>query len=91
MGEYWVYILNCSDGSLYTGSTSDLARRLKQHLSGRASKYTRARLPVSLAYAESAGSRSRALKRESEIKKLSRSAKLLLCAGGEAGAKRSSR
>lgn len=86
-----MYILRCSDGSLYTGSTNDVPRRLRQHLSGRASKYTRARLPVSVAYAESVGGRRGALKREFEIKKLSRSAKLLLCAGYAAEMKNSSR
>ena len=91
MVGYWVYILGCSDGSLYTGSTSDLRRRLRQHLSGKGSRYTRARLPVAVAYAERVQGRSRALKREFEIKKLSRSAKLLLCAGYAAKLKNSSR
>jgi len=76
---YWVYIVRCSDGSLYTGSTSEVERRLSQHSSGRASKYTRSRLPVVLCYLEHSADRGRALKREAEIKKLSRSEKLLLC------------
>jgi len=84
MDGYWVYILKCSDGTLYTGCTSDLARRLKAHLAGRASKYTRSRLPASLAYAERAADRGGALKREAQIKTLRRSEKLLLCREYEA-------
>jgi putative endonuclease len=80
MQRYWVYILECSDGTLYTGYTSDVNRRLHEHNSGRASKYTRSRLPVNLRYFERAKNRSVALKREYEIKRLSRSEKLLLCA-----------
>ena len=80
MPSYWVYILKCYDGSLYAGSTSDLSRRLGEHLSGKASKYTRSRLPVTVAYVEHATDRSSALRREAAIKKMSRSAKLLLCA-----------
>ncbi|MDA4126885.1 MAG: GIY-YIG nuclease family protein [Thaumarchaeota archaeon] len=79
MRRYWVYIILCSDGSLYTGYTSDVKRRLVQHNSGRASRYTRARLPVTLAYLERASSQGSALRRELKIKKLSRSSKLLLC------------
>jgi predicted GIY-YIG superfamily endonuclease len=75
-----VYILECSDGSLYTGSTNEVNRRLAEHNSGRGSKYTRSRFPVVLAYLEEAPSRGSALKRESEIKKLSRRGKLFLCA-----------
>jgi putative endonuclease len=79
LSRYWVYILRCSDGSLYTGYTVDLERRVSSHESGRGSKYTRSRLPVSLEYLEEASTLRRALRREFEIKKLSRSAKLLLC------------
>ena len=78
-GGYWVYILRCSDGSLYTGCTNDLASRVAAHNSGTASRYTRSRLPASLGYAERSADRGSALRREAEIKKLSRSAKLLLC------------
>jgi predicted GIY-YIG superfamily endonuclease len=78
--RYWVYILACSDGSLYAGCTSDVARRLAEHLSGKASRYTRSRLPVSLSYVEPAKDRSAALKREIEIKRMSRGEKLRLCA-----------
>ena len=91
MRSYWVYMLRCSDGSLYTGYTVDLRRRLASHRSGRGSKYTRSRLPVALAYSERAPSLSLALKRENEIKKLSRSRKLLLCAGARKAARNSVR
>jgi len=67
-----VYLLRCRDGSLYTGITNDLPKRLKVHATGKASRYTRSRLPVSLAYTEPQPTKSRALKREAAIKKLSR-------------------
>jgi len=67
-----VYLLRCRDGSLYTGITNDLPKRLKTHAAGKASRYTRSRLPVQLAYTEPQPSKSRALKREVAIKKLSR-------------------
>ena len=71
----WVYILRCADGSLYTGWTVDLERRLAAHSAGTASRYTRSRLPVVLVYQEAQASRSLALKRELAIKALSRQAK----------------
>lgn len=71
-----VYILRCSDGSLYTGITNDLPKRLEAHAAGKASKYTRSRLPVKLVYGEPQRSQSAALKREAAIKKLPRRAKL---------------
>ena len=89
MGTYWVYILKCSDGSLYTGCTGDLVQRLRAHVSGKASKYTRSRLPVTLKHAENAADRGSALKREAQIKKLTRSEKLSLCRGYETKGKRS--
>jgi predicted GIY-YIG superfamily endonuclease len=67
-----VYILRCRDGSLYTGITNDLPKRLKSHAAGKASRYTRSRLPVRLAYQEPQLTKSRALKREAAIKRLSR-------------------
>jgi predicted GIY-YIG superfamily endonuclease len=70
--RWLVYLLRCRDGSLYTGITNDLPRRLKTHTAGKASRYTRSRLPVRLAYTEPQPSKSRALKREAAIKKLSR-------------------
>lgn len=70
--RWLVYILRCRDGSLYTGITNDLPKRLASHAAGKASRYTRSRLPVSLAFTEPQTSRSAALKREAAIKKLSR-------------------
>ncbi len=75
MGKYVVYILECKDGSYYTGITNDLRRRFQQHQKGKASKYTRSRLPVVLRYVEIAENRSEALKREYEMKRLPRPAK----------------
>jgi predicted GIY-YIG superfamily endonuclease len=71
----FVYIVRCSDGSLYTGSAIDVEERIKLHNSGRGAKYTRGRGPVALVYSEDAGSRGDALKREAEIKRLSRKQK----------------
>jgi putative endonuclease len=77
----WVcYLLECADGTLYTGISNDLSRRLGQHGRGVASKYTRARLPVSLRWSERQRDRSAALKREAEIKGRSRAWKLTLTA-----------
>ncbi len=78
--RWLVYILRCRDGSLYTGITNDLPKRLKAHAAGEASKYTRSRLPVRLAHSEPQRSKSHALKREAAIKRLSRGEKLLLVA-----------
>ena len=76
LAERWfVYIVRCADGSLYTGITNDLDRRLVQHNAGTASRYTRSRLPVTLEYEEEQPNKSTALKRELEIKALSRTAK----------------
>lgn len=74
-----VYLLRCRDGSLYTGITNDLQRRLALHDTGRASAYTRSRRPLTLAYHESLPDRSAALKREAAIRRLSRAEKLALC------------
>lgn len=73
-----VYILRCGDGTLYTGCTNDLPRRLEAHQSGRGAKYTRSRLPVALAYQEAAADKSAALRREAAIKRLDRLKKLAL-------------
>ena len=70
--RWLVYLLRCRDGSLYTGITNDLPKRLKAHAAGKASRYTRSRLPVTLAYTEPQASHSTALKREAAIKKLTR-------------------
>jgi putative endonuclease len=75
---YFVYILECADDSLYTGITDDVQRRLRVHESGKGSKYVWARLPFKLVYSEQVASRSLALKREYEIKQLSRKQKLRL-------------
>jgi putative endonuclease len=77
----FVYLLRCSDGSLYCGWTADLDRRLAEHLSGRASRYTRARLPVELAWSSPMASRSEAMREEARIKRLPRAEKLRLLAG----------
>lgn len=83
-GAAWVvYMLRCADGSLYTGITTDIARRLAEHNGGEAApgaRYTRSRRPVTLAYAEPADSRSAAARREAAIKRLDRMRKLALCA-----------
>jgi putative endonuclease len=73
-----IYIIRCSDSSLYTGVAKNLAARIEQHNSGKGAKYTRGRLPVSLLYSENSPSRSTAQQREAQIKKLSREAKLSL-------------
>jgi putative endonuclease len=78
MSEAWVYLLRCADGSLYTGWTSDLERRLAAHAAGRASRYTRSRLPVELALALPMPDRSAARREEARIKRLSRAEKLAL-------------
>ena len=75
-------MLRCSDRTLYTGITADLAGRLAAHRDGTASKYTRVRLPVRLVYQEPHPDRSSASKREAAIKKLPRSAKLALIRKG---------
>lgn len=73
--NYFVYMLRCGDGSFYTGITIDLEERIKKHNNGKASKYTRSRLPVEYIYIEEASDKSEALKREIKIKKLTRSKK----------------
>ena len=80
--RWLVYLLRCSDGSLYTGITNDLPKRLKAHATGKASRYTRSRLPVKLAYSEPQKSKSAALKRELAIKRLRRAEKEKLVAKG---------
>ena len=72
---WYLYILRCGDNTLYTGITTDVEKRLEAHRSGRGAKYTRGRAPLELVYRETCGSHSDALKREAEIKKLSRQAK----------------
>jgi len=79
--KYYIYILECADKSLYTGITTDLKRRFKEHLAGKGGAYTRSHPPVKIRYSESARSRSRALKREAEIKSWPRTKKLALIKG----------
>ena len=75
---WYLYILRCGDGSLYTGITTDVEKRLEAHRSGKGAKYTRGRGPLELVYREECGDHSNALKRELEIKALSREEKLKL-------------
>ena len=72
---WYVYILRCGDGTLYTGITTDVERRLEAHRQGKGAKYTRGRGPLELAYQEKCGTHSEALKREYAIKQLSREEK----------------
>ncbi len=79
----WVcYLLECADGTLYTGISNDLPRRLGQHARGVASKYTRSRLPVRLRWCQRHRDRSAALRREAAIKRLPRAEKLALAGRG---------
>lgn len=79
--KWYLYILRCGDGSLYTGITTDLEKRLEVHRSGKGAKYTRGRGPLELAYSEECEDHSHALKRELEIKALSREEKERLIRG----------
>lgn len=74
--KWFVYILRCADGTLYTGMTDDVARRVEVHNSGKGAKYTRGRIPVEAVYSEECESYSAALKREYAIKQLTRQEKL---------------
>ena len=82
--NWFVYIVRCVDGSLYTGSTTDVERRLAEHNGERAggAKYTRVRQPVALVYRETLESRSAAAKREFEIKQMDKARKERLVGGG---------
>lgn len=77
----FVYMLRCGDGSLYTGYTTDLPRRLREHNQGTASRYTRSRRPVQYVYVEEHPDKSAALKREQAIKRLRKPAKEALAQG----------
>lgn len=74
-----LYILECGDGTLYTGITDNLERRLHAHRTGKGAKYTRGRTPLTVRYLERCPDYSCALRREAQIKRLSRSEKLKLC------------
>lgn len=78
--DWCVYILRCTDGSLYTGATNDLTRRVAMHDAGRGARYTRGRGPVELVYREPCAGRAEALRREWELKRLSTDRKRQLCA-----------
>ena len=73
--QWYLYMLRCGDGSLYTGITTDVEKRLEAHRTGKGAKYTRGRAPLELVYREECGDHSSALKREIEIKKLTREEK----------------
>ncbi|WP_429162322.1 GIY-YIG nuclease family protein [Desulfitispora alkaliphila] len=73
--SYFVYLLECSDGTLYTGYTNNINKRLATHNSGKGAKYTRSRLPVKIVYCEEHFTKSAALKREYIIRKMSRQKK----------------
>ena len=77
---WYVYIIRCSDGTLYTGTTTDINRRIKEHNRKKGGAYTRVRLPVKLSHKETFPTRSQAQKREHEIKGWSRPEKLRLIA-----------
>ena len=79
---WFVYVLQCKTGELYTGCTNDVSRRLEAHNRGVASKFTRSRLPVTLIYRERCADRSSALRREAEIKGMRRGEKLALIVSG---------
>lgn len=76
--EWTVYILECGDGTLYTGITDDLERRLKAHESGKGAKYTRGRGPLTLRYRETVPDKSAALKRECALKQLRKAEKMAI-------------
>lgn len=83
--SWGVYILRCKDGSLYTGSTDDVDKRLALHEAGRGAKYTRGRGPLTLVYWEEVPERNASLRREAAIKKLSRKKKLELISAKKSG------
>jgi putative endonuclease len=75
VSDHYVYVLECADGTFYTGYTTDVERRVSEHDAGDGAKYTRGRTPVELAYTEEFASRSAAMSREYELKQLSRAEK----------------
>ena len=80
--SHYTYILRCADNTLYTGWTNNLPQRLDTHNAGAGAKYTKARLPVELVYYEEFGTKQEAMKREHQIKRLSRTQKLDLIKRG---------
>ena len=89
--DNYIYILRCADGTLYTGWTNDPDRRLAAHQAGRGGKYTRARLPVEMVYTERFDTKREAMRREWEIKQLTREEKLKLIGDDKTGDDRSDR
>ena len=85
MAEAWVYMLRCGDGSLYTGWSTDVQRRLASHNAGRASRYTASRRPVELVMSRAMADRGAAMREEARIKRLDRAGKLALIAAHQAG------
>jgi len=81
--EHYVYVVECSDGTLYTGYTTDIDRRVEEHNAGEGAKYTRGRTPVRPVHVEEYETRSEAMSREHEIKSLSRDEKESLVNGNE--------
>lgn len=75
MTHHYVYVVECSDGTLYTGYTTDVERRVEEHNAGDGAKYTRGRTPVSLVHTEEHATRSDAMSREAEIKRMPREEK----------------
>jgi putative endonuclease len=78
VSDAWVYMLRCGDGSLYTGWTNDLSKRIAKHSAGKASRYTASRLPIELAAAWAMPDRGSAMREEMRIKRLPRAQKLML-------------
>lgn len=82
MRDWFVYLLRCSDGTFYTGITTDVQRRLGEHNTGcKGARYTRARRPVALVYQEHCASRAQAARREYEVRKLSHATKESMACG----------
>ena len=81
VSEHFVYVLECSDGTFYTGYTTDVERRVAEHDAGEGAKYTRGRTPVELVHVESYATRSAAMAREYDLKQFSRAAKERLVGG----------
>jgi predicted GIY-YIG superfamily endonuclease len=82
MARWFVYVLRCRDGSLYTGISTDVEKRVAVHNAGKGARYTRPRLPVAVVHLERKRSRSTALKREAAIKSLSRAEKMNMLNAG---------
>lgn len=77
-GNWYLYILRCGDGTLYTGITTDIKKRYQAHCCGKGAKYTRGRTPLTLVYQEICGTHPQALRREAEVKRLTKQKKLQL-------------